>query len=227
MRIISIFDSIDGEVNGFQGPGQVSTFVRLAGCNLRCNYCDTSGSWPIDAGKSITIEQILPQLHQHHITITGGEPLLQQEEVAALCRAVVESGRIVSIETNGSVTPKVINYPSATVVRFVMDFKSKSSGRPDWYCSAFLSAVSHLRPEDVVKFVIGSVADLTEVSEIIREVWGGYNKTGPRRTYGIIHGSSYTDQKLVEWILSNDPYGQLNIQLHKILWPNCKEKEER
>ena len=103
LRIVSIFDSVDGEANAFAGAGQPSTFIRLAGCNLRCSFCDTKYSY--GDGLEMGLDQAVEQVRLPHVTITGGEPLLQAADVRTLCQALVVGGKTVTIETNGTIRP--------------------------------------------------------------------------------------------------------------------------
>jgi len=98
MRVVEIFDSIQGE--GIT-VGRPSTFVRLAGCNLRCKWCDTKYAWDQEAGEEMTTDQILAQLvKQPNIVITGGEPLLQ--DLLELLRRIKQDciWKHVTVETN-------------------------------------------------------------------------------------------------------------------------------
>lgn len=103
MKIIDIFYSIQGEQLGL---GQPSVFVRLAGCNLKCDYCDTKYSW--SKGKKMTVKQVITEVKKyncHNIIITGGEPLLQQREVELLIKKLRR--HTITVETNGTIEPCV------------------------------------------------------------------------------------------------------------------------
>lgn len=106
MKVIEIFNSIDGEVNG-RGQGTLSTFIRLAGCNLSCDYCDTASSQDINSGIEMSVEEIIDQVQQigcHKITITGGEPMLQiGTGLRELVQKLNENNFYSSIETNGTI----------------------------------------------------------------------------------------------------------------------------
>ena len=105
MRILEIFDSLQGEG---VWTGTPMTFVRLAGCNgperaLGCvRWCDTPASWDPSAGREITVMAVASQVRLPRVCITGGEPLLQAEDVAALVQALHGRGVRVHIETNGT-----------------------------------------------------------------------------------------------------------------------------
>ncbi|QKQ99613.1 7-carboxy-7-deazaguanine synthase QueE [Metallosphaera tengchongensis] len=101
--IVEIFTSIQGEGLVIGSP---SNFVRLAGCNLRCVWCDTKNSWIREEGKPMRMEEILKSLNPavRWTTVTGGEPLLQ--DILPLSLALKEMGYKIVVETNGTVKPK-------------------------------------------------------------------------------------------------------------------------
>ena len=103
MKIRSIFTSVDGEINDFH-QGRLSVFVRLAGCNLNCSYCDTKYAQSIKAGTEKSISEIVSNVCKFNldkVTITGGEPLLQADEVKILIKELSTKGKKITIETNG------------------------------------------------------------------------------------------------------------------------------
>ncbi len=108
MRLYKIFDSIDGEVNGM-GQGTMTTFIRFAGCNLSCPWCDTPITQPLFSGSLTTpleISQELADYHDpHSITITGGEPLLNQNDIITLVQMLraLHPQMPIKIETNGTI----------------------------------------------------------------------------------------------------------------------------
>lgn len=105
MRILEVFHSLQGEG---VWTGTPMTFVRLAGCNgpemaLGCvHWCDTPASWDPSAGREITVMGVASQVHLPRVCVTGGEPLLQAEDVAALVQLLHERGIWVHLETNGT-----------------------------------------------------------------------------------------------------------------------------
>lgn len=104
MKIHSIFPSIDGEVNLYH-QGRLAVFIRFSGCNCRCFYCDTKYAWDINSGAEMTVEEVMRAVRKFGIkkvTITGGEPLLRQDELFELTRKLYRDNYEVSIETNGS-----------------------------------------------------------------------------------------------------------------------------
>lgn len=105
MRILEIFDSLQGEG---AWTGTPMTFVRLAGCNapdlgLGCvRWCDTEASWDATAGEELTLDEILSRVSFHRVCLTGGEPLLQADGVAELTRALHRAGKLLHVESNGT-----------------------------------------------------------------------------------------------------------------------------
>ena len=101
-HITEIFDSIDGEG---KRTGFMAVFLRLAGCNLRCNYCDTAYSLTLeDTAEALTEEEVIRRIHSYpwkRLTITGGEPMLHP--LHHLCRTLGQEGYDINIETNGAV----------------------------------------------------------------------------------------------------------------------------
>ncbi|MGB9807334.1 MAG: 7-carboxy-7-deazaguanine synthase QueE [Thermosulfidibacteraceae bacterium] len=105
MKIVEIFKSIQGEGKYI---GTATAFLRTAGCNLNCIYCDTKYSW--DKHKELSIKNILEKIEKLEtrvITITGGEPLLQFEECNELIKNLIEEEKLVILETNGILADKL------------------------------------------------------------------------------------------------------------------------
>lgn len=106
MRVTEIFQSIQGE-----GPdaGKRAIFVRMHGCNLSCQWCDTKYSWDDANFYEMTSQMILDWIYREpgikHIIFTGGEPLLQLDELTPIIQTLRDSGRHVAIETNGTIIP--------------------------------------------------------------------------------------------------------------------------
>lgn len=159
-HVTEIFDSIDGEG---KRTGFMAVFLRLAGCNLRCSYCDTAYSLTLeDTAEALTEEEVVSRIRAFpwkRLTITGGEPMLHP--LHHLCERLGEKGYDINIETNGAV-PLWRERPGG--VFYTMDFKCSGSGMK-----------SHMNPdnfklltkEDVLKFVVSSEEDLDEMKEIV------------------------------------------------------------
>lgn len=219
MKIIEIFDSIDGE--GIR-TGQSATFIRLAGCNLRCTYCDTVYSLfgeetPCEYTE-MTIDEILSRVNKVYkrITLTGGEPLIHKD-CDALVTALLEMGCEVNIETNGavSIADFLSRVPESDSLFFTIDYKLPSSGMTDkmiW--ENFLC----LRERDVIKFVVGSDEDVAVMIDVVKKLKPKYEKM-PHIFVGAVYGM-YDAQKLVEIILKEEALcdARYQVQLHKIIW---------
>lgn len=126
INIMSIFFSVSGEINMWP-QGMPVIFIRFAGCNCRCTYCDTPDS--IDSkGTSMFIPDILAEVAKYptnRVLITGGEPLVQRSGLQTLVQELTSLGYEVSIETNGSLLPSLTCQPDCWVV----DIKMPMSGQ--------------------------------------------------------------------------------------------------
>jgi 7-carboxy-7-deazaguanine synthase len=208
LKVNEIFYSIQGE-SSFLGIPFV--FVRLTGCNLRCSYCDTKYAY--EEGEELTVEQILKQVKKYkcsYVEITGGEPLLQ-DDTPFLVDSLIDKGFNVLVETNGTKDVSVIS-DKATII---MDIKCPSSGESekiDW------ENIKKLDKKDEVKFVIADKTDYDWAKEIIAEI---------KLTYKLEVLLSPVREKLdpavlTEWILRDNLKVRVQLQLHKILWPEEK-----
>lgn len=210
-----IFGSIDGE--GVR-TGELATFIRLAGCNLRCKYCDTSYALQMTQGNEMTIDEIIDKVKEisyTNITLTGGEPLLQKNSIKLIDR-LIEEGFLVNIETNGSIdiTPLLDKN-----VIITLDYKTLASGVND---KMLLSNFDKLRAIDVLKFV----CDRNDFEDIKRLLKGHEIKS-------YIYFSPIFKQiqpyELVDFLkeLHQDGFNtrkmRVQVQLHKVIWdPNLR-----
>ena len=202
MKINEIFLSIQGEglITGYP-----TIFIRFTGCNLRCNYCDTTYSYY--EGKDMKLEDLIEEINSYEFKracITGGEPLLN-EEIQTLLDAL--KGYRVVIETNGSIPlNRVKLYPCQT---FVMDIKTPSSGQQDKMC---FSNISRLRREDEIKFVIGDREDYEWSKQIMKKY-----EINNIVTFSPVFGK--IDAEIIAgWILEDRLDVRLGLQLHKIIF---------
>lgn len=212
-NIVEIFDSIEGE--GVR-TGQLATFVRLAGCNLRCSYCDTPYAHSFGIGDSMTTEDIISKLitiGNKNVTITGGEPL-GRPGIVDLVKALVERGFEVNIETNGSKELDKFFEDSFDVI-VTMDYKLPSSGMEESMC---LENFDKLQNKDVLKFVVGSEEDLTSIKYILENRYKNYVNIYLSPIFG-----SMDPKRLVEFAkeLRHMEFSNVTVQvqLHKIIWP--------
>ena len=211
MRIYSIFKSIDGEINHFH-QGRVTIFIRFAGCNLNCHWCDTKYALNKNSGKEMNVNQIMEEVRKlggKNVTITGGEPLMQHDGFLDLTKGLWKKDYKVSVETNGSYFPNGINVGS-----WVVDYKLKSSGAPRDKMMEPLGW-ARLRECDFVKFVIATIEDFNEANEFILTL----KEIGCRAKFAFSPAWGILDPKiLISWLDSakmNDVI--INLQLHKYL----------
>jgi len=233
LNVQSIFDSIDGEANGFDGAGQLTTFIRLKGCNLRCSYCDTEYSQESAPYNWMTIDEVIEQVHFNKVTITGGEPLLQQKAVKELCSNLQPllppaNHHDISIETNGTIQ---VRYRWSGV-RYIVDYKLPSSGcEKDMNPDAF----DFLYTTDVIKFVIADDKDYSRAVHLINEnpQWKAKKVFSPAISiksdpFILQHPMPEVDicwpARLAERMIRERVNANFSLQLHKILWPGAKEE---
>ena len=206
VRISEIFRSLQGEADT---AGIPTTFVRLTGCPLRCQYCDTA--YAFHGGDWWGLEQIEARVHElatRHICVTGGEPLAQKN-VLPLMQRLCDAGYRVSLETSGAMP---IDTVDPRVVR-VVDIKTPGSGeeRRNRY-----DDLGGLRGHDLVKLVICSRADYEWSRTKIAEL-------GLIGRCAVLFSPSHEQlqaRDLADWILADGLEVRLQLQLHKLLWGN-------
>ena len=205
LQVTEIFLSIQGE-STFAGCPCV--FVRLSGCNLRCHYCDTRYAYA--SGQAVSIPEILVQatsLGTEMVEVTGGEPLLQPA-THALLEALDSHYRTVLLETNGSVL-----LPERRRHRTIMDLKCPSSGQSD---AVQWRNLTRLQSGDELKFVISERADFDWAVARIREL--KLDRLGIPLLFSPV-AQVLDPRSLAEWILGCEFGIRLQLQLHKIIWP--------
>ena len=210
LRITEIFYSLQGET---RTVGLPTVFVRLTGCPLRCQYCDTA--YAFQGGQSMLLSEILDQVAGYtprYVTVTGGEPLAQKV-CLDLLNALCEVGYEVSLETSGAldvsaVDPRVIK---------ILDLKTPRSGESD---KNLYSNIEYLAQRDQVKFVLCSREDYLWAKDIIAR----YNL--PSRCEILLSPSheQLDAALLADWILQDHLPVRFQIQLHKYLWGNTPGK---
>lgn len=224
MFLIEIYKSVQGE-SSFAGLPCI--FVRLAGCNLRCNWCDSeytfSGGYKLDAAQvEAEIEKLAPV---KLIEFTGGEPMLQAGELLPLMERLLERGYTVMIETSGE-------RPLATLppaVHKIVDVKCPASGESG---SFHLPNLEALTKRDEVKFVISNRDDY----EFARAFLGEHKLTEKAGSVLLSPAFSKTPSRertadncllnpreLVEWMLADGLDARLSLQIHKFIWEPLKK----
>lgn len=212
IRVVEVFHSIEGEG---KRAGQLVNFVRLAGCNLRCSYCDTPYAASRTDGEWWDIEELASRANygSRRVTLTGGEPLLQ-ENAMPLIDAMLARDLEINIETNGSIPLDWVIAKFGTNDRcFVtMDVKSPSSGM-----SIFnrLDNLYILRPCDVVKFVVGTKEDLDYMNDVMRVY-----EYQPKFHWYISPVWGQIDmQDIVQYMKQERLWNaKIQVQMHKIIW---------
>src|SRR6056297_1673510 len=148
LRITEIFHSLQGESTLVGLP---TTFIRLTGCPLRCQYCDTD--YAFNGGKKTSIDSIIDTVHQlgaAYVTITGGEPLAQKNSIELMDKLI--ETHTVSLETSGAMDVSLVNH---SVIK-VLDVKTPDSKEAD---KNLFANFKYLNKQDQLKFVICSRAD--------------------------------------------------------------------
>ncbi len=207
LRITEIFHSLQGESTTVGLP---TVFVRLTGCPLRCQYCDTA--YAFHGGNIQSIESILDTIKSYQcrdVCVTGGEPLAQPG-CLVLLKKLCDEGFHVSLETSGARDISTVDKR----VMVVMDLKTPDSGESK---KNKLENLAHLKPTDQIKFVICSKNDFNWAKEMLRE----HNLD--KRAHVLFSPSfNQVDPKnLAEWILHDKLPVRFQLQLHKILWDDA------
>lgn len=205
LYIIEIFSSVQGETSL---TGLPTTFIRLARCNLRCSWCDTTYSFV--KGDPFSIEQILIKVKEFgckNVCITGGEPLLQSQ-VYLLMQNICDNGYTVSLETSGSLSTKYVD----PRVKVILDIKCPGSGMSN---KNLWSNLDILKENDEVKFVIKDKIDFDYATNICIQ----YQLFS--RPIEVLYSpvfASLPAKDLVSWILQEKLPCRLNLQCHKFIW---------
>ncbi len=207
IRVNEIYLSIQGESTW---AGLPCVLVRLAGCPLRCRWCDTTHARDPQAGRGMTLEQVLEQvaaLQCHLVEVTGGEPLAQAacpELLARLC----QQGYTVLLETSGALDISAVD----PRVHLVMDIKCPGSGMSE---RMLWSNLERLGPGDEVKFVLADHQDYLYARQVIR-------RHGLERRCRVLLSAvaeRLDPRQVVEWMLADRLPARFQLQMHKYIWP--------
>ena len=207
LKLTEIFLSIQGEADSVGWP---TVFVRLTGCPLRCQYCDTA--YAFHGGEWHPLEQILEKVASfgaRHVCVTGGEPLAQKACVLLL-QQLCDAGYRVSLETSGAMD---ISEVDARVTR-VVDVKTPASGEVE---RNRYENLDRMRADEQVKFVICSREDFEWSRDLIKQ-----QSLHERCT--VLFSPSHEQvepRDLAQWILDERLPVRLQVQLHKYLWGNA------
>ena len=221
MVVNEIFNSIDGEG---KRAGELTTFIRFCGCNLKCDYCDTKYSWQ-NNGIDMTVEQIVDKLKQtgfHNVTITGGEPLIQSRIDKLVC-SLLDNGFYVNIETNGTLDPsKVLSTSFSNPNLFItMDDKTKCSGYEQ---EMKFENFECLTNRDVLKFVVADKQELLSAVHFMHllESYSTHKDSLPIVYFSPVFGK-IEPKEIVEFMKEQNLQKncRVQLQLHKYIWnPN-------
>jgi len=205
LRITEIFFSLQGET---RTAGLPTVFVRLTGCPLRCQYCDTA--YAFSGGEVLSLDEILEHVASYrprYVCVTGGEPLAQPNCIPLLER-LCDAGYEVSLETSGALDVSAVD----TRVSKVVDLKTPGSAE---VARNRYENIQYLQPRDQVKFVICSREDYDwSVSKLIQ-----YGLAD--RVDEVLFSPSHQEvsgRQLAEWVIADNLPVRMQLQLHKILW---------
>ena len=201
MRVSEVFRSLQGEG---RNQGRPTVFLRLAGCNLACAWCDTA--YACEGGTEMADDAVLATVRKtagpcRRLCVTGGEPLLQQEALVPLVAALAGDGFAVEVETNGTIDFAPVQ-AHATIT---MDVKCPSSNE-----ASDLALLARLRPGDAVKFVVADLADLAYMEDVLDA-----HPTAAEVFVSPVHGVDAGP--IVQRILDRDLPVRFSLQLHKLI----------
>jgi 7-carboxy-7-deazaguanine synthase len=199
MQIAEIFKSLQGEG---KNQGRACLFIRLAGCNLNCSWCDTG--YARDGGTTMVLDSVLEQVwrvNPPYVCITGGEPLVQADALDPLLSSLHKRGTEIDIETNGTIDfSRLQQYAS-----ICMDVKCPSSGE-----QSDLSLLAKIRPQDSVKFVVKDEADCRYAQEVMNA-----HQIAGECFFSPVFGTDY--KAITRFILVSNLPVRFQLQLHKVI----------
>lgn len=210
LSINEIFFSLQGESTK---AGLPTIFIRLSGCPLRCQYCDTA--YAFHDGDKISIDNIIKNISQYrtkHVTVTGGEPLAQRLCHELLCR-LCDEGYRVSLETSGAINIASVDER----VMKIVDIKTPGSEEES---KNKFENLEYLNKDDQLKFVICDQADY----EWSKQKLGELNLTDYCEVLFSPEHESLNPTDLANWILEDQLNVRMQVQLHKYLWGNVPGK---
>jgi len=225
MQIIEIYKSLQGESSY---AGLPCVFVRTAGCNLRCVWCDSE--YTFKGGQRMTLDEVEREVQRLSpggglVEITGGEPMLQEREVVELMERLLATGYTVLLETSGE---RLLDKVPEAVVKIV-DVKCPHSGEGGTFRSENLQCLTQ---RDEVKFVLASRKDYEFAREFVAE-----NELNAKVGSVILSPAFRKDatgsrdvshclldpRELAEWILADGLNARMGLQIHKFIWePSMK-----
>ena len=224
MYLIEIYKSVQGE-SSF--AGRPCIFVRLAGCNLRCSWCDSE--YTFTGGYKLSEDEVVAEIEKlapvKLVEFTGGEPLLQERELVPLMERLLGEGYELMIETSGE--RPVENVPKA--VHKIVDVKCPGSGEAARFRVENLASLTE---RDELKFVITNRDDYDYARDFIRD--NTLEKRGAQLLLSPAFSKTPTPARstenclldprdLVEWMLADGLNARLSLQIHKYIWEPLKK----
>lgn len=225
MHLIELYKSVQGE-SSFAGVPCI--FVRFAGCNLRCAWCDSE--YTFSGGKPFTEDEVVAQIEAlapcKLVEFTGGEPMLHAKELLPLMQRLLDAGYELMIETSGE--RPLAEVPKA--VHKIVDVKCPGAGPA---ANSFrIENLDALTKNDEVKFVLSDRVDYEFARDFIRThelqnkagsilLSPAFQKTpSPQRT---ADNMELDPRKLVDWMLEDGVPARLSLQIHKFIWEPQKK----
>ncbi len=210
LKITEIFYSLQGET---RTVGLPTVFVRLTGCPLRCQYCDSA--YAFYGGKRYSLEEILTQVLSYkprYVTVTGGEPLAQPASLDLL-KLLCDQELEVSLETSGAIDVSEVD------IRVVKILDLKTPGSLEEKRNLY-SNLDHLNQADQVKFVICDRNDYEWSKEIIER----YQLPAKCEVLFSPSFQQISNQELAEWIIADNLPVRFQLQMHKYIWGDIPGK---
>ncbi|MBV8673985.1 MAG: radical SAM protein [Acidobacteriaceae bacterium] len=219
MYLIEIYKSVQGESSH---AGRPCIFVRLAGCNLRCSWCDSE--YTFTGGYKLSEDEVVSEIVRlapvKLVEFTGGEPLLQERELIPLMERLLAEGYELMIETSGE--RPVDKVPKA--VYKIVDVKCPGSGESGRFRIPNLALLTE---RDELKFVVKNRDDYVYARDFIRT--NALERRGPQLLLSPAFSKTPTlertttncmldPRELVEWMLADGVDARLSLQIHKYVW---------
>jgi len=205
LRVVEVYTSVQGESTF---AGLPCTFVRLAGCNLRCTWCDST--WTFTGGTPRAIDDVVAEVAAAGVPlveVTGGEPLVHKQAIPLMER-LLAAGHTVLLETSGS---RDIG-PVPPGVHVILDLKPPDSGEER---ANLWSNIEKLRAKDEVKFVLASRRDYEWARDVVAR-----HALAARCTvlFSVAFGH-VAPADVVAWMLADKVPARFQVQMHKVIWP--------
>ncbi len=205
LRVIEVYTSVQGESTW---AGLPCVFVRLAGCNLRCVWCDSE--WTFTGGEHRAIGDVLAEVAAtgvNLVEVTGGEPLVHRQAIPLMERLLAR-GHTVLLETSGS--RDIAPVPDG--VHVILDLKPPDSGEVE---ANLWSNLQHLQRGDEVKFVLASRRDYEWAVQVVREhALADRCEVLFSVAFGLVAAAD-----VVAWMLADRVPARFQVQMHKVIWP--------